>query len=145
MFSEAELDSRYHVRLERYVKDIAIEVETLVQLVDTVVLPAALEYHGKLARGAAAAKTAGFAATPQKETAERIAHLCDLLQTRRKGLVESFAKADAHEDHDAKAVVLSTDVTQVMVEVRRVCDELEGLVADAMWPLPKYREMLFLS
>jgi glutamine synthetase len=145
VFSEAELTSRYHVRLERYVKDVAIEVESLVQIVDTIVLPAALGYHGKLAEGAAAAKAAGFAATPQKESAERIAHLCDLLQTRRKTLVEAFSKADANDDHDAKATTLSTDVAQAMVEVRRVCDELEGLVADAMWPLPKYREMLFLS
>src|SRR6185503_3360420 len=83
VFSDAELTSRYHVRLERYVKDVAIEVETLTQLVDTVVLPAALEYHGKLAEGAAAAKTAGLAAVPQKESAERIAHLVDLLQTRK--------------------------------------------------------------
>ena len=109
------------------------------------VLPAALQYHGKLAEGAAAAKAAGFAATPQKESAERIAHLVDLLSQRKKHLGEAFAKADAHEDHDAKASILSQEVTTAMLEVRRVCDELEGLVADTLWPLPKYREMLFLS
>jgi glutamine synthetase len=145
VFSEAELASRFHVRLERYIKDVAIEVETLTQIVDTMVLPAALAYHGKLAEGAAAAKNAGFAAIPQKESAERIAHLCDILATRRKSLVETFTKVDALEDHEAKATGLAQEVMQSMLEVRRVCDELEGLVADAMWPLPKYREMLFLS
>ncbi len=145
VFSEAELTSRFHVRLERYVKDIAIEVESLTQIVDTMILPAALMYHGKLAQGAAAAKTAGFAATPQKESAERIAHLVDLLSTRKKNLGEVFAKADATEDHDVKATMLSQEVSTAMLEVRRVCDELEGLVADHLWPLPKYREMLFLS
>ncbi len=145
VFSEAELTSRFHVRLERYTKDIAIEVESLTQIVDTMVLPAALQYHGQLAQGAAAAKAAGFAATPQKESAERIAHLVDLLSTRKKNLGEAFAKADANEDHDAKAMILSQEVMTAMLEVRRVCDELEGLVADTLWPLPKYREMLFLS
>jgi glutamine synthetase len=145
VFSEAELTSRFHVRLERYVKDIAIEVESLTQIVDTMVLPAALMYHGKLAQGAAAAKAAGFAATPQKESAERIAHLVDLLATRKKNLGEVFAKADATEDHDVKATMLAQEVSTAMLEVRRVCDELEGLVADHLWPLPKYREMLFLS
>jgi glutamine synthetase len=145
VFNEAELTSRYHVRLERYIKDVAIEVETLTQIVDTMVLPVALMYHGTLAAGAAAAKTAGLAATPQKESAERVAYLCDLLTTRKKALVEMFAKADAHEQHEAKANALAQDVVQAMLEVRRVCDELEGLVADSMWPLPKYREMLFLS
>jgi glutamine synthetase len=145
VFSEAELTSRFHVRLERYIKDMAIEVESLTQIVDTMVLPAALTYHGKLAEGAAAAKAAGFAATPQKESAERIAHLCDLLSQRKKHLGEAFGKADATDDHDAKAVILSQEVATAMLEVRRVCDELEGLVADQLWPLPKYREMLFLS
>ena len=50
---------------------------------------------------------------------------------------------DATEDHDVKATLLAQEVTTSMLEVRRVCDELEGLVADALWPLPKYREMLF--
>jgi glutamine synthetase len=145
VFSDAELTSRFHVRLERYIKDIAIEVETLFQIVDTMVLPAALQYHGKLAEGAAAAKAAGFLATPQKESAERIAHLCDLLSTRKKNLSEVFTKAEVTEDHDAKATLLAQEVTTAMLEVRRVCDEIEGLVADVLWPLPKYREMLFLS
>ena len=145
VFSEAELASRYHVRLERYVKDIAIEVETLMQVVDTMILPAALAYHGKLAEGAAASKAAGFTQAPQKESAERIAHLCDLLTTRKKHLTETFAKADAHDDHEAKATAFAQDVASSLLEVRRVCDELEGLVEDKLWPLPKYREMLFLS
>jgi glutamine synthetase len=145
VFSEAELMSRYHVRLERYTKDLAIEVETLTQLVDTMVLPAALAYHSRLAEGAAAAKAAGFGAIPQKESAERIAHLCDLLSQRKKNLGEVFDKAEALEDEDAKATALANDVSRAMVEVRNVCDELEGIVADDVWPLPKYREMLFLS
>jgi glutamine synthetase len=109
------------------------------------VLPAALDYHSRLAEGAAAAKAAGFAATPQKESAERIAHLCDLLTQRKKSLVELFDKAEALDGEDAKAHALAHDVSRAMVEVRNVCDELEGIVADDLWPLPKYREMLFLS
>ena len=69
VFSEAELTSRFHVRLERYIKDLAIEVETLTQIVDTMILPAALMYHGKLAEGAAAAKAAGFAVDRRRRRA----------------------------------------------------------------------------
>ncbi len=145
VFTDAELASRFHVRIERYAKDIAIEVETLMQVVDTMILPAALAYHSKLAEGAAAAKAAGFGLLPQKESAERIAHLCDLLSTRRKHLIETFAKADALEEHEAKAASFAQDVASSLLEVRRVCDELEGIVEDKLWPLPKYREMLFLS
>src|SRR5213082_619491 len=52
IFSEAEIDSRYHVRLERYIKDMLIEMHTLRETIDTMVLPAALEYVGGLATAA---------------------------------------------------------------------------------------------
>ena len=53
ILSEEELHSRYHVRLERYIKDMLIELHTLREIVDTMVLPAAFEYSGRLAEGAA--------------------------------------------------------------------------------------------
>ena len=144
VFSEAELQSRFHVRIERYVKVLTIEVHALAQLVDTVVLSTALTYHSRLAKGAASAKAAGLTA-PQAEAAERVAHLVSLLITRRKALDAAFSKADAKSSEEAKAEALATDVSHAMLEVRHVCDELEGTVADELWPLPKYREMLFLS
>ncbi len=113
VFTEAELASRYHVRLERYNKNIAIEVETLMQLVDTMVLPAALGYHGALAHGAAAAKQAGFRSLPQTESAERIAHLVDLLQQRRKHLEEIYDKADAKESEEEKATAFAYEVAGI--------------------------------
>src|SRR5438046_1293056 len=65
IFSDAEIDSRYHVRLERYIKDMLIELHTMRETVDTMVLPAALEYVGGLASSAASAKEAGISVIPQ--------------------------------------------------------------------------------
>lgn len=144
VFSEAELLSRFHVRVERYNKVLAIEVETLMQLVDTVVLPAALTYHSQLSQGAAAAKAAGLTA-PQAEVADRVAHLVSLLGKRRKHLDEAFNKVDSLPSEEAKAEAFAHDVSQAMLELRHACDEIEGIVQDDLWPLPKYREMLFLS
>ena len=59
ILTKAEIDSRYHVRLERYIKDMLIELHTLGQIVDTMILPACYSYHGLLADAAAKAKTAG--------------------------------------------------------------------------------------
>ena len=145
IFTEAELNSRFHVRLERYNKVLAIEVDTLVHVVDTMILPAALKYHGVLAQGAAAAKAASFPTIPQAESAERLGRLVGLLQERRKHLVEVYDRAAALENEDAKAHAFAYDVSTSMLDVRRVFDELESIVADDLWPLPKYREMLFLS
>jgi glutamine synthetase len=145
VFTEAELASRFHVRVERYNKVLSIEVDTLLHMVDTMIVPAALQYHGTLAQGAAAARAAGFQLVPQTEAADRVARLVQLLGERRKHLVEAAGKANGATSEEAKAHAFAHEVSAAMVEVRHVCDELESIVADDAWPLPKYREMLFLS
>ena len=72
IFTEEELDSRYHVRLERYIKDMLIELHTLREMVDTLVLPAAFEYRGRLAESAAQAKAAGIKVIPQIDAANSV-------------------------------------------------------------------------
>jgi glutamine synthetase len=145
VFSEAEIESRYHVRVERYVKVLSIEVEALLQMVDTMILPAAARYHGELAAGVAAAKQAGLIHVPETEVAERVGTLIAALLQKKKSLAELASKVDQLPSEDEKAEMLAHDVSRAMVDVRHVCDELEGMVADELWPLPKYREMLFIS
>src|SRR3954467_4520838 len=65
VLTKEELESRYHVRVERYVKDMLIELYTLREMVDTLVIPAAFSYLGQLADAASQAKTAGIAVIPQ--------------------------------------------------------------------------------
>jgi glutamine synthetase len=144
VFSEAEIASRYHVRLERYVKVLSIEVETLLQMVDTMVIPATNAYFTQLVGAVAAAKAAGVQA-PQAEMVERIAQLLRVLIDRKKHLGEVFERAESLATEEERAVAFSQDVSRAMADVRTVCDELEGIVADDLWPIPKYREMLFLS
>src|SRR5690349_3901219 len=95
IFSEEELDSRYHVRLERYIKDMLIELHTLRETVDTMVLPAALQYVGSLASAAAQAKTAGISVIPQIEPANRVGKLIQDLQAARATLGKAIEKAEA--------------------------------------------------
>ncbi len=144
IFSEAELTSRYHVRTERYVKNIEIEVDTMKSMVDTQVLPAAFGYHGMLATMVAAAKSAGVQA-PQMEMLNKVGSLIASLQQKRTALDSAYHKAETKTSEEEKAKLLSTDVSTTLAEVRNYCDELETLIADDLWPLPKYREMLFMS
>ena len=145
IFTEAEVHSRYHVRVERYLKNMMIEVDTLKSMIDTIVLPAGFAYHGSLAQSAAAAKAAGITHAPQSPTLIRIGGLLDSLQARRLALENASNRADAGANEDAKAKSFSLEVAVAMSDARAVCDELESCVADDYWPLPKYREMLFLS
>ena len=83
ILAKAEIDSRYHVKLERYVKDMLIELHTLAQMVDTMILPACYSYHGLLADAAAKAKTAGISVVPQVSAANEVGGLIEQLRERR--------------------------------------------------------------
>ena len=144
ILSKEELESRYHVRLERYIKDMLIELHMLGEMVDTLVMPAAFQYCAMLVDSAAAAKTAGVSPIPQTETANRVAKLIQQLQSGRAELGKVVEKAEGmHDAIEKQAKLLTSDGADRMADVRITCDALELIVGDEHWPLPKYREILF--
>jgi glutamine synthetase len=144
ILSKQELESRYHVRLERYAKDILIEAHTQAQVIDTMVLPAALYYASDLTKGVARAKAAGVKSGPQAAAANTVVELLEQLQQARETLGTLIAKADAmHDEPEQQARLLTKDVSEAMDAARHASDALELVIADERWPLPKYREMLF--
>jgi glutamine synthetase len=144
ILSDEELDSRYHVRLERYIKDMLIEMHTLREMVDTLVLPAAYEYSGRLAESASLAKNAGIKVIPQIAAANEVNEAIIELQRHRDAMSKVIDKAEGmHDDIVKQADLLTKDGAFQMAQVRSCCDTLELKVADETWPLPKYREMLF--
>ncbi|MFL5606114.1 MAG: glutamine synthetase type III, partial [Gemmatimonadaceae bacterium] len=144
IFNKAELESRYHVRLERYVKDMLIEMHTLKEIIDTLVLPAAFTYSGQLATSASHAVTAGIKQVPQVAAANEIGELIAALRSRRDALDSAIAKAEAlHDDLPKQAKFLTSAGADAMAAVRESSDAIELKIADELWPMPKYREMLF--
>jgi glutamine synthetase len=144
ILSKPEIESRFHIRLERYVKDMLIEMHTLDEIVDTMILPASFSYLASLTRSAADAKAAGVKPVPQLDAANAIAELIQQLQTRRAALGKVAAKAEGmHDELEAQAKLLTADGADRMADVRETSDALELVVSDDLWPLPKYREMLF--
>jgi glutamine synthetase len=144
IFNKAELESRYHVRLERYVKDMLIEMHTLKEMADTLVLPAAFRYSGSLAAAAAHAVSAGITVVPQVAVANEIGGMIESLRKGRDRLAQVIETAEStHEDLPKQAKLLTGAGADAMTAVRECCDALELKVADDLWPLPKYREMLF--
>jgi glutamine synthetase len=144
ILSDEELDSRYHVRLERYIKDMLIEMHTMREMVDTQVLPAAYEYSGRLAESASLAKNAGIKVIPQVAAANELNEAISELQRHRSALSKVIDKAETmHDDIVKQADLLTKDGAFQMAQVRSCCDALELKIADDAWPLPKYREMLF--
>jgi len=136
VFTEAESDARYHVRMERYIKDLDIEVEALKNLVSGHVLPAAFKQLALLSQ-AGSGKTI-------RSTAERVEASIEALNTRVQDLQSAAEKASGAGDLAKHARILADQVVPAMAAVREVCDKIEETVADEFWSLPKYREMLFL-
>src|SRR5439155_572980 len=106
ILSEDEIDSRYHVRLERYVKDMLIEMHTLREMVDTLVLPAAFDYAGRLANSAVQAKSAGIKSIPQIEVANKVGAAITDLQKHRATLGRVIDSAEGMHDDMVKQAEL---------------------------------------
>lgn len=140
VFNERELHSRYEVRLEQYALTIAVEAKLALELGSTVILPAALRYQTELAQNAAAVKAAGLepSLTLLESVSTPITELTGALATLKAALGEHVEGSLAEATH-AQASLLPA-----MAAVREAADTLESVVADDLWPLPTYQEMLYI-
>ena len=144
ILTAVELESRYHVRLERYSKDILIELHTIQEIIDTQILPACYEYVGSIASAAGHGKAAGINMQPLVDAANAASKLVAALQKKRAELAKVIAKAEAlHDDPATQATYLTSTGCDTMGGVRDAADALELVIGDEYWPLPRYREMLF--
>jgi glutamine synthetase len=139
-----EVESRYHIRLERYIKDMLIELYTLAEMADTMIAPAAHSYLAMLCESAENAKDAGVKPVPQVDAASAVAKLVGDLQKASAALHAAIAKAEGmHDDLARQAQFLTSTGADTMAAVRAASDALELKVDDSRWPLPRYREMVF--
>jgi glutamine synthetase len=143
VYTERELQSRYVIFSEKYVKEVAIEANMMVMMAKTMILPAALRYQGEVATAVNATKAAGVDASAQIEHLRELTDAISKFQASAAALdkaVHHHGDGDvyAHAKHMRDAVVTR------MAELRTLGDKLESMVADDLWPLPTYREMLFI-
>ncbi len=144
IYTERELISRYHVRLERFIKNMMIEADTLKSIIRTQIIPGALAYYKDLVESAHAAKMVSVE-VPQIEIINHLAKLISGLQFSQNEMDKLINKIENQPSEEEKARLLSVQMSAVMHEIRKISDDLELVVADDYWPMPKYREMLFLS
>ena len=135
VLSERELAARVDIYWERYVKVGVIEARCAIDIAQTMILPAAVRYLGELG-GAGSSKGA-------VAVAKRVAGLADGLVDAVEVLESALHKAHGAKSIQAEAKVVVDRVIPAQDVLRTVADELETVVADDLWPLPKYRELLF--
>jgi glutamine synthetase len=134
VLSKRELESRYEVFTEQYVININIEAETAASIGRTMLMPAAVRYLNEL-------KATGLD--------ELVAEFEPLIKELHFAQIK-LEDANLDENHPdspimKEAIYIRDSVIPAMEDVREVADRLEKIVADDLWPLPKYSEMLFIK
>jgi glutamine synthetase len=140
VFSERELHSRYEVRLEQYALTVAVEAKLALELGSTVILPAAVRYQTELAQNVATLKAAGIEPdmTLLHSVSEPIGELTAAVSALKAALAHHAEGALDEATHARDGLLPAMDA------VRAAADTLEGIVADDLWPLPTYQEMLYI-
>jgi glutamine synthetase len=143
VLTEAELHARYEINLEQYCKTINIEAQLMTLMAGRYILPAALEYQTLVGQSVAAAKAGGV---PSKEGKKHLGQLVKLIDAF-KMQADRLASASDHTSSNAEkhAKYMRDTVVPAMVKLRDLGDQLELLVPHQIWPLPTYREMLFVK
>ncbi len=142
ILSATELESRFEVYSEQYVQVIEMEAKLMISLAKTVIYPAAYRYLSELSSTIANLKVIGLEL--EKESLEKVASLTKLMMDSVSKLSDALSKHDfsvteEHLQYSAKTL------RPMMDRVREYADAIEGEVADDLWPLPKYQEMLFIK
>ena len=141
VLTKREFDARMEIALERYAKDINTEARLVHDIAQSIVLPVAYRYQGELASTASAMKQAGR--DPDLSSLDRVTGLVSQLEKTTAHLEETLDhKSDGGTLAHAK--YFRDKVVPAMLEIRIVVDQLEAVVADDLWPLPTYQEMLFI-
>ncbi len=134
VLSDRELHSRYEVYVEQYVIKTNIEAETTYDIAKTQILPAAIEYYNQI-------QTSGLGLTTAKGLSEALVAMA--------AAINELEEANLDENHPTDIVeeanYMCDTVLEKMLAVREAADELERIVPDNLWPLPKYREILFVK
>ncbi|MDT7682239.1 MAG: glutamine synthetase [Pseudonocardiales bacterium] len=141
VFNHREMHSRFEIGVEQYALTVGVEARLTLEIGSTLILPAAVRYQTEVAGNVGALKAAGVEADTST-LAEVTAPLTDL----RAALADlkSALAADAGETALAEAEHARDALLPAMAAVRAAADLLEGIVADDLWPLPTYQEMLFI-
>ncbi|QUD83798.1 glutamine synthetase III [Gordonia polyisoprenivorans] len=139
ILSERELKARKEVVLEQYALALLVEAKETLEIAKTMILPAATRYMGELASTAASLKAAGI----DMETPALLTMTTSVKALNKKMDVLEEAIAGFHGDTvEAESEYALASLIPAMAEVRTASDKLETIVADDLWPLPTYNEML---
>jgi glutamine synthetase len=143
VLNEREVHARYEIMLEQYVKTINVEAQLMVLMGNRYILPAAVSYQTSLAQSVAAGKAAGVVSAETKKLLVDFTKTIDAFRKSTDKLAHALDHNGASAEKHAK--FMRDTVVPAMGALRELGDKLETQVPSSVWPLPTYREMLFIK
>jgi glutamine synthetase len=143
ILNEREIHARYEIFLENYNKTINVEGQLMVLMANRYILPAALEYQTQIGQSVAAVRAGGGRSTQGKKLLGDYTKLVDKFKTQTDVLTKVLDHNGGSAEKHAK--YMRDKVVPAMTKLREIGDEIEVLTPHAIWPLPTYREMLFVK
>jgi glutamine synthetase len=143
VLNERELHARFDVNMETYCKTINVEAQLMVLMANRYILPAALEYQRRVAQSVSAVKAAGGTTKEGKRLLDQLTKLIDQFRGKTNTLADALEHSSTSVDKHAKYT--RDTVVPAMASLREFGDQIELIMPHELWPLPTYREMLFIK
>ena len=143
ILNEREVHARYEIFLENYNKTINVEGQLMVLMANRYILPAALEYQKQIGQSVAAVKAGGGRSAQGKKLLGDYTKLVDKFKVQTDVLTKALDHNGGSAEKHAK--YMRDKVVTAMTKLREIGDEIEVLTPHETWPLPTYREMLFVK
>lgn len=143
VLTEAELHARFEINLETYCKTINIEAQLMVLMANRYILPAAFEFQKQVGQSVAAAQAGGVPSKEGKRHLAKIVKLADGFRAQTERLATALDHTSTSTEKHAK--YMRDAIVPAMARLRDLGDQIEVLTPHDIWPLPTYREMLFVK
>lgn len=148
IYSKRESHARHDILLENYYKKLQIEARVMGEMVNNVIIPAAVTYQTELINNVKGLQDIGLpkeSYAAQVDIITKISKHVNIISTDVRAMVDERKKANVIEETREKAIAYDENVKSYFDQIRYHVDKLEQVVADNKWPLPKFRELLFIK
>ncbi|MDO4618042.1 MAG: glutamine synthetase III [Clostridia bacterium] len=142
VFTEIEVESRYEILIENYVKTVNIEALTMLEMAKQEILPACMSYTDSIVNSVAAKKSIGLEAPAEMTLAKRLTEGCELLINATDAL-DAVMASIPETDWQDKAYFTKNEIIPAMDNLRDAADSLEEIVGKDWWPFPTYTDLLY--
>ena len=142
IFKACEIETRYNILLERYIKIREIELETMIDMIHQFVIPSGLEYKNVLARVLKNQTDIGVSSQFEMESYKKVSTKIDEIYALSQNLYKELS--GVHSDHQKYAEKIAQELMVTSTTMANICNELEELIPNQFYSLPKYYDMLFM-